>query len=206
MTKEVYGDIEKVRTLCETTKLLLIRDVENEEAFKAFVTLILPPVVRKIRFRNLKCHKPLSSFVSVPDEAFALLILENNFQKWEAYVQKKVRDDEPDGGEDEGGGQSYEDPKKMKTRYGKEKKNWSTHRLAIERYNKFVKMVIEKRLGNGQQNIEKNIVEDFLRMQGEKPPQQCMKRRFYEDGEDGDDSSNELNDDVVAEKPIDSFL
>jgi len=153
MTKEVYGDIEKLRILCDTTKLLLIRDVENEEAFKAFVTLILPPVVRKIRFRNLKCHKPLSSFVSVPDEAFALLILENNYQKWEAYVQKGGRDDEQDGGEVDGDGQSYEDPKKMKTRYGREKKNCTTHQVAIERYNKFVKMVIEKRSGNGQQNI-----------------------------------------------------
>jgi len=43
-------------------------------------------------------------------------------------------------------------------------------------------------------------------MQGEKPPQQGMKRRFYEDGEDKDDSSNDLYDDVVVEKPIDSFL
>ena len=95
----------------------------------------------------------------------------------------------------------------MKTIYGKEKKNWTTHQVAIERYNKFVKMVMEKRTGNGQQNIEQKIVEDFLIMQGEKPPQQGMKRRFYEDGEDGDDSSNVLNDDlVVAEKPIDSFL
>ena len=206
MTKDVYGNIEKLRILCEDTKLLLIRNEENEEAFKAFVTLILPPVVRKIRFRNLKCHKPLSSFVSVPDEAFALLILENNFLKWEAYVRKEGRDDEPDGGEVDGDEQSDEDPKKMKTVYGREKKNWTTHQVAIERYNKFVKMVMEKRSGNVQQNIEQKIVEDFLKMQGEKPPQQGMKRRFYEDGEDGDDSSNDLNDDMVAEKPIDSFL
>jgi len=67
-------------------------------------------------------------------------------------------------------------------------------------------MVVENRLGNDQQDIEKKIVEDFLRMQGEKPPQQEMKRRFYEDGEDGDDSSNELDDEVAAVKPIDSFL
>jgi len=61
-------------------------------------------------------------------------------------------------------------------------KNWSTHWTAIERYNKFVIKVVEKRLGNDQQDIEKKIVEEFLRMQGEKPPQQGMKRWFYEDG------------------------
>jgi len=131
MPKEIYGDIEMLRSLCESRKLLLIRETENEEAFKAFVTLILPPVIQKIRFRNLKCHKPLSKFVSVPDEAFALLILENNFQKWEAYVQKKIRDDEQDGEEDDGDGHPYEDPKKIKSRYGMETKNWSTHRTAI---------------------------------------------------------------------------
>src|SRR5687767_14558934 len=47
-----------------------------------FVTFFVAPVVGKKRFESL-CHRePLSNFVTISDEALALLIFQNNYDRW----------------------------------------------------------------------------------------------------------------------------
>ena len=117
----------------------------------------------------------------------------------------KNREDENDDNDDDDENKQ-EDPKKVKSRYGMETKNWSTHRQTIERYNKFVNMVTKNHEGSDQQDIQKKIVDNFFVQQGEKPAQQGLKRRFYKDGEDDKGSSTELENKEAPVKPIDSFL
>ena len=201
--KEIYGSVDDLHSLCATDDLLQIRDAGNEDAFKAFVTIILPPIVRKIRFRNHKCNKPLSKYVTVPDEAFALLILENNYLKWEAYVGQSFSNGEDDSeAEDE----DIQDPKKVKSKYGQETRNWTSHQNAIARYNTFVEKILQTRKEHGQQELEKTIMEDFAAKQGDKQQPYGLKRKFYEDGEEDGDSLEDSDDVLVAVKPIDSFF
>ena len=54
------GDVQKLRELCHTDSLLNIRKAENTDAFKAFVCVIPLTVVRKLYFRNNRCHKLIS--------------------------------------------------------------------------------------------------------------------------------------------------
>ena len=201
--KEIYGSVDDLHDLCAKDDLLQIRNTENEGAFKAFVTLILPPIVRKIRFRNHKCNKTLSNYVTVPDEAFALLILENNYLKWEAYVGRPLTNGEDESEDEEEG---IQDPRKVKSKYGRETRNWTSHQNAIARYNTFVGKIVQTRKEHGQQEIEKTIMEDFAARQGDRPQQYGLKRKFYEDGEEDDDTLDDSDDVVMPVKPIDSFF
>ena len=65
-----------------------IRDEENSEAFEVFVKVVLPPVVRKTYFKVKKYDVKLSEFVLIADEAFGLVLLENNFTKWNTWKEE----------------------------------------------------------------------------------------------------------------------
>ena len=68
----------------------LRKDTNN--TYSGFFCLhMLVPVVTKRAWRSLSCHKELSDpgFVSLSDEAFALLVLENNWDFWVAQAKDK---------------------------------------------------------------------------------------------------------------------
>ena len=49
--------------------------------YEAFLDAGGPAFTGRIKWKNVREHKPLSEFLSVPDEAFLLLIVDNYWQK-----------------------------------------------------------------------------------------------------------------------------
>ena len=177
--------------MCAADSLLNIRKPENTDAFKAFVCVILPAVVRKLHFRNNRCHKLISDedFVSIPDEAFGLLILENNYTKWEMYVTN---------------GRKCNDAKKIPTKFAPSARstNWASNPKALTRYNEYYRMIQLERGDEKQQDIERDIMDAFQDEYGNKI-RRSGKRRFGEL-----DESNNGNEEAMPELPIaaiDSF-
>lgn len=192
----VMGSVEELRNLCHDYLLLNLGDSENASAFKAFVDLILTGIVRKLFFHNKKCEKPLSTYVTVADKAFGLLILENNFQKWEKYIEIKV------GMEGENGARLA--AKKCKTRYavGGKSSAWANDQKAIGRYNAFIIMVKEKRELQPQQERETEIMNEYANGNTRKNTR-GLKRKFY----DEEDNTEDLLEDPMLPllKPVDLF-
>ena len=54
-----------------------------------FIEFFIAPVVGKIFYKDKRCEKLVSEFVSVSDEAFALLIFENNYETWCDMIKTK---------------------------------------------------------------------------------------------------------------------
>ena len=81
-------DPEPLRALCKAGDLLEIRKEANSAAFEVFVNVVLPPVVRKNFFKVKKYDFKLSEFVTIADEAFGLVLLENNFEKWNVWEER----------------------------------------------------------------------------------------------------------------------
>ena len=50
--------------------------------YEAFLDAGGPACTGQIKWKNLREHQPLSEFLSVPDEAFLLLIVLNYWPKW----------------------------------------------------------------------------------------------------------------------------
>ncbi|HEY9298455.1 MAG TPA: hypothetical protein VIQ31_19280 [Phormidium sp.] len=59
------------------------------DMYMDFFSLFVAPVVGKKRFENLCWRQKLSDFVSISDEALALIIFENNYDRWIAMGKKK---------------------------------------------------------------------------------------------------------------------
>lgn len=63
--------------------------------YQDFVSFYVSPVIGLRRFEKEKCCKLYSSYATVSDEAFAVLTLENNWDRWMAmFVSGKWKDSE----------------------------------------------------------------------------------------------------------------
>ena len=58
--------------------------------YEAFLDAGGPAFTSQIKWKNVREHKPLSEFLSVPDEAFLLLIVENYWCKWMHVWENQV--------------------------------------------------------------------------------------------------------------------
>ena len=61
----------------------------NSAAYVDFFILFVAPVVGKKRFENLCWRQKLSDFVTISDEALALVLFQNNYDRWMAMGEKK---------------------------------------------------------------------------------------------------------------------
>jgi hypothetical protein len=61
----------------------------NKTAYLYFCTYFVKPIVGNATWRLKSLRQPLSSFVTVSDEAFALLTLENNYSRWCKMWEKR---------------------------------------------------------------------------------------------------------------------
>jgi len=66
----------------------LRNDDETKMAFFFFARVFLPCIVKRLHFRQNKLECQLSEFVTVSDEAFTLLVLENNVARWNAMFSE----------------------------------------------------------------------------------------------------------------------
>ena len=69
------------------SKVTIIEIIEQRQAlapgiYEAFLDAGGPAFTSQIKWKNSREHKPFSEFLSVPDEAFLLLIVDNYWHKW----------------------------------------------------------------------------------------------------------------------------
>jgi hypothetical protein len=70
-------------------------DDSVKEAFYFFAREFLPCIVKRLVFKKFKLVNLLSEFVTISDEAFTLLLLENNVARWNAmFAAGKNKADE----------------------------------------------------------------------------------------------------------------
>ena len=66
----------------EDGKIHKIRSIRNNEMFQLCAELCFPCMMSKQTWKNNHQHVPISSLITVADDALALLILENNYLEW----------------------------------------------------------------------------------------------------------------------------
>ena len=69
------------------SEITIFEVIEQRQAlspgiYEAFLDAGGPAFTGRITWKNSQEHQPLSDFLSVPDEAFLLLIVDNYWQKW----------------------------------------------------------------------------------------------------------------------------
>ena len=69
---------------CDTSidKILKLRQDGEAGYYIDFLEFFIPSVVGKMVYKDNCCIKRLSEYVSISDEAFAILVLENNIDCW----------------------------------------------------------------------------------------------------------------------------
>ena len=170
------GDVgcsaRKLMELCTTGKMCELRNEENSTAFCAFVTIVLPPVVGRVLYRNRYCIKKVSTFVTIPDEAFGILLLEHNYNKWEEMVRTSTKDD---------------GAKKVKTTWastsakGKQVSGWIDS--AASRFHEIVTEVQSNRGLVGMDDREEDMLKNFSIAAG---GAKNKKKRRFEQVQGGD--------------------
>jgi hypothetical protein len=123
----------------ESPLISLRNNNDKKMAFFFFAREFIPCIVKRLHFRQYKFECPLSEFVTVSDEAFALLVLENNVARWNAMFS-------------EGTNKAYDNMPPQKYHlvrddiagcHGGNKDGYSTQ--AIKRYNDYYDLVEGKR-------------------------------------------------------------
>ena len=102
-----------------------------------FYDCILRCVVAKMKWKKLvRKNLPISSLITVSDEAFALLVLENGWEKWKQHYENKLQD--------------VKEKKKIKSLYTNDERDgnssfdgWKPE--GLERFNFLVYKVIKDR-------------------------------------------------------------
>jgi hypothetical protein len=91
ITSEERDDLTQMDITPET----LANRFENFPMYLDFVTFYVSPVIGLRHFNNEKSSKLYSSYATVSDEAFAVLTLENNWNRWMAMAVANHWTDSP---------------------------------------------------------------------------------------------------------------
>ena len=83
-------DNTSVENMVVNPATLLSRyEEENFPVYKDFLSFFVSGVVGIRHFDRSKCHMHLRKYVSVSDEAFTVLTLENNWTRWSCMANRK---------------------------------------------------------------------------------------------------------------------
>lgn len=152
----------------------LRNDDEKKLAFFFFAREFLPCIVKRLHFRQNKFDCQLSEFVTVSDEAFTLLVLENNVARWNAMFSEgtnKASNDMPP--------QKYQIVKDDNASGGG-KDGYSTQ--ATRRYNEYFDLIEEKRRESKTSALEYELMKRMKKLhEGKKYSNKKTKRK--RDGE-----------------------
>jgi len=175
-------DPDPLRCICKYENLINIRKEENSASFEVFVKVVLRPVVRKNYFKVKKYDFKISEFVSIADEAFGLVLLDNNFKKWDTWVTKVKAE-----------------AKTVKNKFGQSNTHWVSSADTIARYNELYEMIKEARSVATNEDVETKLLDEWKR---ERDGHLQSKRKF-----DDITYSTDITDlaDQVSTSPRDSF-
>jgi len=171
--------------LPELTEILKLRQMPrrgngtNNRAFTFVVEHLAGAVIGHRRWKLNRCYTPLSEAMTVSDEAFMLLVLENNYELWKDAASNRV-----------GRGKYTENARNRKFC------GWSDE--GIKRFNKLIE---EVRVNRGQQYkvmVEKEVcqtlAERYRKMLGVKRKNSRKRRHHMVTGANVDDEEDEDKD------------
>ena len=201
-------DVDSVKDMPVTPDTLGNRyDKSNYPIYKDFVSFFVSGVVGVRKFDRNKCHIKYSKYVTISDEAFTVLTLENNWVRWcsmaedddwkDSVVPSKwttskekrgAKDTEP--GEDNS---NVEDDCPQAKRY----RGWSSQGIA--RYNQLFAEVKAEREKQRFEDFEDYCMEQFLEETGE-DKKHGGKRKRTEDDKALPSARHELWDDDPQEQ------
>jgi len=140
-------DPDPLREICKYHDLINIRsDGGDSAAFEVFVKVVLPPVVTKNYFKVKKYDFKISEFVTIADEAFGLVLFENNFKKWDTWVIK-----------------GKAEAKRVKNKFGQSNTHWASSADTIAQYNELYEMVKDARSVAMNEDVETKLLDEWKR-------------------------------------------
>ena len=77
-------------TLEEILKLRQVPRLNNNTTFTFIVEHLAGAVIGQRKWKTTRCYAPLSKHMSVSDEAFMLLVLENQYEMWRESETTRV--------------------------------------------------------------------------------------------------------------------
>ena len=165
-----------------------LRLQENSKLFETFVNYCLVHFVGSLTWRWQAYIRNVSDIFSVSDEAFAMLLIENNAKDLEYVYDKQVEKVK----------RKDSRPKYTKvSSYNDEVKFQGWHQMGVRRYNELVKQVKDNRLSNISKDREARIRENYKAICG-----------IMDGGENSDDNSDFESDEEDGnndEDAIDEF-
>ena len=85
-----FSDAEKVENMPVNPESMANRYLlDNYPVYKDFCSFFVSGVVGIRHFDRNKCIQPLSKYVTSSDEAFAVLTIENNWERWSSMARTK---------------------------------------------------------------------------------------------------------------------
>jgi hypothetical protein len=165
---------------------LTLRD-NKDDWYNVFFDLFVINVVGAAKFRSRVVQQFVSSFVTISDEAFALLVLENCEEKWmDMYEKKETRSDKKNKYTDGG--------KSCKSGRSRNLKGWSNR--GLNRFNELYRLVKSDR-----ERKDVSFEGSFLELMREKyqgRKKRKLEVRVYENDDDETPAFIE-NDAVVVQ-------
>ena len=152
-------------------KLRVTTMIFNPE-YEDFIEHFLPAVVGKRKWESEKAHDLLSDIVTPSAEAFAFLLYENNFLKWQDLATKLLTDPK-----------ATTSVRPLYTNSGMIEKNGRNKKLngwskpGVVRWNELCKLVKENRaLPNVALGFEKSLLEKYQREAADEAAQKPTKK------------------------------
>ncbi len=145
-----------------------------------FFEYFLPGVVGRKKFKNLVGYRYISKFVTISYEAFAILLLENSWEKWEDEVEKRTKDPEKVAAT------KWTSSKNQGKRYCGWKKE------GIKRFNELCNKVREDRIKDMKKPLEEKVEHRYCK----------LKFKMIESKE----KKNKKNDDDQLDKPSERLM
>lgn len=161
-----------------------MRENNTNYAYTMFVTSIVPVVVGRYEWKQ-KAHKVhYSTFVTPSDEAFGMLLVENNYEAWVEIAQTGDKGDKKP---------KYTKHAMNSGRYG----GWSTQ--GIRRYNELIRIVKEDRRKDKQLRMNDRF-EEHIRLEVHNA--RAHKNNPNGLTDDGDSDNGGGGNEVQAEEPM----
>lgn len=139
--------------LCNSDNLDDITVPGNEAAFRALCRICVPAIIGRQSWKNRSTADLLSNYVTIPDEAFAVFLLENAHKKWQAMAEHGLKSNE-----------AKAVPARYTTGTGKNV-GWTNE--SMSRYNELMRKVAEsRRSGETREALELTLKKELMGVRG----------------------------------------
>lgn len=158
MFSRLFPKLEAVVEMAKAGTLTNLREVENGEAFKAFVYFCLSKTRPSKPWKKVKHNVPVSSFFTVYDEAFAIVTLENSVNVWEDQAKATLRGDVIEDGRKRKR-KNMEGAKTVYTSTGRNGRSWTN--AGMQRFSELVAVIETKRSNEASKLLEEEIIQEY---------------------------------------------